>query len=85
MMAYPMGLPTWDTVKLTIESVDGLDGTSAGAEVLDSDKAELWVATKFFDRTQTGFSFFLSFFCLFFVFTNTKQTFYNFNLDFSRT
>ena len=58
MMAYPMGLPTWDTVKLTIESVDGLDGTSAGAEVLDSDKAELWVATKFFDRTQTGFSFF---------------------------
>lgn len=52
-MAYPMGLPAWDTVRLTIESDAGLDGTAAGAEVLDADKAELWVATKFFDRSQT--------------------------------
>ena len=28
--AYPMGLPDWDTVRLTIEGVDGLEGTAAG-------------------------------------------------------
>ena len=28
--AYPMGLPDWDTVRLTIEGVDGLEGTGAG-------------------------------------------------------
>ena len=28
--AYPMGLPVWDTVRLTIEGIDGLEGTSAG-------------------------------------------------------
>ena len=25
-----MGLPVWDTVRLTIEGIDGLEGTSAG-------------------------------------------------------
>ena len=52
-MAYPMGLPEWDVVRQTIEGIQGLDGTAAGAETLDGDKAELWVATKFFDRSQT--------------------------------
>ena len=52
-MAYPMGLPEWDTVKLTIDGIEGLDGTSAGNEALNGDIAELWVATKFFDRGQT--------------------------------
>jgi hypothetical protein len=28
--AYPMGLPEWDTVRLTIEGIDGLEGTAAG-------------------------------------------------------
>jgi hypothetical protein len=28
--AYPMGLPVWDTVRLTIEGLDGLEGTAAG-------------------------------------------------------
>lgn len=52
-MAYPMGLPTWDTVRLTIESDSGLDGTGAGQQMLDEDTAELWVATRMFDRSQT--------------------------------
>ena len=53
MMAYPMGLPEWDTVKLTIEGEEGLDGTAAGAELLDPNTTELWVAARNFDRTQT--------------------------------
>lgn len=53
MMAYPMGLPEWDTVRLTIEGEDGLDGTSAGQELLDPNTAELWAASRNFDRSQT--------------------------------
>lgn len=52
-IAYPMGLPEWDTVRLTIEGVEGLDGTSAGQQILDPNTAELWVASKAFDRSQT--------------------------------
>lgn len=49
-MAYPMGLPEWDTVRLTLESDVGLDGTGAGMEILDPATAELWVASRAFDR-----------------------------------
>lgn len=45
-----MGLPEWDTIRLTIESEAGLDGTAAGQEMLEEDTAELWVASKMFDR-----------------------------------
>ncbi len=51
--AYPMGLPEWDTVRLTIEGDEGLDGTAAGQQLLNADTAELWVASKIFDRTGT--------------------------------
>ena len=51
-MAYPMQLPEWDTVRLTLESDAGLDGMAAGQEVLDPDTAELWVASRAFDRSQ---------------------------------
>ena len=51
-MAYPMGLPEWDTVRITLETVEGLDGTAAGMEVLDPETAELWVASRTFDRNQ---------------------------------
>ena len=47
-----MGLPKWDTVYLTIESVDGLQGAAAGQEILDPATAELWVASRFFDRNE---------------------------------
>ena len=30
IIAYPMGLPDWDTVRITIEGNEGLDGTGAG-------------------------------------------------------
>jgi hypothetical protein len=34
-----MGLPEWDTVRLTIEGIDGLEGTAAGTalESLNND------------------------------------------------
>jgi hypothetical protein len=50
--AYPMGLPEYDTVRLTIEGTEGLSGTSAGQSLLDPATAELWVATRFFDRRE---------------------------------
>jgi len=53
MMAYPMGLPEWDTVRATIEGESGLDGTAAGAELLDPNTAELWAASRDFNRSQT--------------------------------
>ncbi len=52
-MAYPMGLPEYDTVRLTIEGNEGLEGTAASQELLDPNTAELWVASRMFDRNQT--------------------------------
>lgn len=48
-----MGLPEWDTVRLTIEGLDGLEGTAAGQDLLDPSTAELWAASRNFDRAQT--------------------------------
>ena len=45
-----MGLPEWDTVRLTIEGEGGLEGTPAGQQVMDENTAELWVASRMFDR-----------------------------------
>lgn len=47
-----MGLPDWDTVRITIEGNEGLDGTGAGQELIDENTAELWVASRMFDRTN---------------------------------
>jgi hypothetical protein len=47
-----MGLPEWDTVRLTIEGLQGLDGTAAGNECLDPDTAELWIASRNLERNQ---------------------------------
>lgn len=52
IMAYPMGLPEWDTVRLTVEGNEGLDGTAVGNELLDPATAELWVASRVMDRNQ---------------------------------
>mmetsp|Transcript_19005 Transcript_19005/g.19744 ORF Transcript_19005/g.19744 Transcript_19005/m.19744 type:complete len:288 (-) Transcript_19005:111-974(-) len=52
IMAYPMGLPEWDTVRLTIEGNHGLEGTAAGQELLDPNTAELWIASRVLDRTN---------------------------------
>eukprot|EP01038_Epipyxis_sp_PR26KG_P005406 gene5406-7493_t len=53
IMAYPMGLPEWDTVRLTIEGNEGLEGTAAGQDLLDESTAELWAASTMFNRSQT--------------------------------
>jgi cilia- and flagella-associated protein 298 len=50
-MAYPMGLPEWDTVRLTIEGIGGLDGTAAGQELMDPETAEVWIASRVLDRS----------------------------------
>ena len=51
--AYPMGLPEWDTIRLTIEGNSGLEGTAAGQELLNEETAELWVASRIFDRSPS--------------------------------
>lgn len=50
-MCYPMGLPEWDTVRLTIDGIEGLEGTAAGQELLNPDNAELWIASRALDRS----------------------------------
>lgn len=49
-MSYPEGLPEWDTVQLSLESVDGLKSTAAGQNILDPKTTELWVANHIVDR-----------------------------------
>ena len=51
VMCYPMGLPEWDTVRLTIEGIDGLEGSAAGQELLNPDTAELWISSRCLDRS----------------------------------
>lgn len=48
-----MGLPAYDTIQMTIEGNEGLEGTAAGQQLLDENTAELWVASRMFDRKQT--------------------------------
>jgi hypothetical protein len=50
--AFPMGLPEWETVRLTIEGEEGLAGTAAGQEILEPNTAELWIASRCLDRSQ---------------------------------
>ena len=45
-----MGLPAWDTIRMTIEGESGLEGTAAGQELLDENTTELWIASRSFDR-----------------------------------
>lgn len=53
-MAYPMGLPEYDTVRHCLEDgVDALAGQQASLDVLDPDTATLWMAGKEFQRGQT--------------------------------
>ena len=48
-----MGLPEFDSIRQMIESVAALDGSAVGQEVLNPDTAELWVASRDFNRAQT--------------------------------
>ena len=48
-----MGLPEFDTVRLTIEGEGGLDGTAAGQQLLDEDSCELWISSRNLERSQS--------------------------------
>merc|ERR1719230_1638396 len=55
-MAYPMGLPSWDAVKVALELAPhdgGLDGTPAQGGVLEPATASLWCAGREFVRGET--------------------------------
>ena len=46
MIAYPMGIPEWDPVRMDIEADEKPGDTPAGADVLDPTNAQLWWAGK---------------------------------------
>jgi len=52
MMAYPMGLPEWDPVRLILEDDEELGGTQASLEHIDPDKGQLWVFGKAMERAS---------------------------------
>ena len=49
-MAFPMGLPEWDTIRVTLDGEEGLEGTQAGMELLEVESAELWACNRMFQR-----------------------------------
>jgi len=51
VMAYPMGLPEFDVVKVSIDG-ESLDGTYVSNELLDPKTTSLWCAGKEFERNQ---------------------------------
>merc|ERR1719235_682048 len=54
-MAYPMGLPPWEAIKVALEVAPhegGLDGTPAQGGVLEPDTASLWCAGREFVRGE---------------------------------
>lgn len=53
-MAFPMGLPEWDSVRLLIEDPgDAFLREQMGGEYMDEESASLWWAGKEFFRDQT--------------------------------
>lgn len=52
MMAYPMGLPEWDTVKLNLDDNENLDGQEESKYVLEPADCIMWFAGKKMDRGQ---------------------------------
>jgi len=50
MMAYPMGLPEWDVVRMNLEEREDLAGTEDSKHVLDPATSCLWFAGKCMDR-----------------------------------
>lgn len=50
-MAYPMGLPEWDLVRIAIDgSIENLKGTQLGKSFMDTNDASLWTCNKEFLR-----------------------------------
>ena len=46
MIAYPMGLPEWDPVRMDLEEDEKPSDTPVGADILDAQTAQLWWAGK---------------------------------------
>lgn len=46
MIAYPMGLPPFDTVRQILDEKEDLAGTAAGLELIDPESAATWWASK---------------------------------------
>jgi len=46
MIAYPMGLPEWDPVRMALEDDEDLAGTQFGQEILEPDSTQMWFANK---------------------------------------
>ena len=46
MIAFPMGLPEWDPMRMAIEDDEDLAGTQGGADQLEADSSQLWWAGK---------------------------------------
>uniref|UniRef100_A0A7R9YN80 Cilia- and flagella-associated protein 298 n=1 Tax=Diacronema lutheri TaxID=2081491 RepID=A0A7R9YN80_DIALT len=46
MIAYPMGLPPYDTVRQILDEKEDLAGSAAGLEVVDPENAATWWANK---------------------------------------
>ncbi|GIY77097.1 cilia- and flagella-associated protein 298-A [Caerostris extrusa] len=51
-ICYPMGLPSYEIIKLELEGKEELFGTQAGTEILDVDKCDLWWASKKLDNNK---------------------------------
>jgi hypothetical protein len=52
-IAYPMGLPEYDPIRIMLEHEDALAGQPMGQDMLGADTATLWWAGKEFHRDQT--------------------------------
>lgn len=52
MIAYPMGLPEWDTVRQIIDGKEELAGTQDSLNVMEPDTSTLWFAGKQMFREQ---------------------------------
>jgi hypothetical protein len=52
MMAYPMGLPEWDVVRLAMEDQEDLSGQEDSKHVVDPESCLLWFAGKQMLRDQ---------------------------------
>ncbi|XP_012373318.1 UPF0769 protein C21orf59 homolog [Octodon degus] len=52
MIVYPMGLPSYDPIRMEFEDKEDLSGTQAGLSVITESEAQLWWAAKELRRTK---------------------------------
>merc|ERR1719231_1469368 len=52
MIAFPMGLPDYDTVREILEDRENLDGAAASLQILDEASTSLWCFNKELQREK---------------------------------